>query len=84
MPKPTPPPDLTHLSLPDHMSLWDDYAKAVLPAVIAFHGCDGSSHKTGVEHVALIVDGILTQRAARVAAAKEAQLAEREAGKKAR
>ena len=80
MPKPT-IPDLTGTGLTQaaYLDIWTEIIRTTLPAAISFHGCDGDSHATGVEHIALMADAVLAARIARVLQAKEDAMAVREA-----
>ena len=78
MPKPSSStsPDLEHL---DHITpaqwilLWDEYAKAALHGCLSFHGADSSCADSGVTHIALLADQMMTARMERVMGIKEAQ-----------
>ncbi len=72
------PPDLEHLTLNQWLELWDEYAKVALNALLSFHGSEGSAHTNGAEHIGEIADAMVAQRIARMAAAKEMALSEKE------
>lgn len=80
MPKPASStnPDLEHL---EHITpaqwilLWDEYAKAALHGCLSFHGADPSSADSGVAHIALLADQMMSARMERVMGIKEAQQA---------